>query len=144
MKKLRLLFLVILIALIFSSCQSEPTSVAPVIPTPEPDKAVITGHLIHKGTGIAYVDTLVRLAEVYRNDAGDGAFALDQSFSPGAYTDENGYFIFTNLTPGEFVIVLGDPAVDYLIILDDTTQKAKIYQVDAGKTLDIGDLSVDF
>ncbi len=146
MKKylLTLLLLVLIVSFTLVGCTNKPASLAPTIPTPEATKTVITGQLVNKASSIPYTNTLVRLAEVYRNEQGEGAFALDQSYSPGTYTDENGYFVFSNLTPGEFVMVIGDPTVNYLIITDETTNQAKIYKGDPGQILDIGTLSIEF
>ncbi|HNS62960.1 MAG TPA: hypothetical protein PLS77_13010 [Anaerolineaceae bacterium] len=143
-KSLVLLFLILMPSLILTGCTDEPMNLAPTIATPEANKTVITGRLLNDESSAPYTNTLVRLAEVYRNEQGEGAFALDQSFSPGTYTDENGYFVFNNLTPGEFVMVVGDPTVNYLIIVDETSKQAKIYKGDAGQILDIGTLSIDF
>ena len=137
-----ILTIVTLAVMVLVGCQS--FSKKPAISTPTADKAIITGRLINATDGKPMSGILVRLAEVYRNDAGEGSYVLDQALSPGTESDENGYYVFENLTPGEFVLVLGDPLVKYLIISEPNSEKAKVWKVEPGKILDIGELSVDF
>ncbi len=139
---LLILTIVTLAVMVLVGCQS--FSKKPAISTPTADKAIITGRLINATDGKPMSGILVRLAEVYRNDAGEGSYVLDQALSPGTESDENGYYVFENLTPGEFVLVLGDPLVKYLIISEPNSEKAKVWKVEPGKILDIGELSVDF
>lgn len=139
---LLILTIVTLAVMVLVGCQS--FSKKPAISTPTADKAIITGRLINATDGKPMSGILVRLAEVYRNDAGEGSYVLDQALSPGTESDENGYYVFENLTPGEFVLVLGDPLVKHLIISEPNSEKAKVWKVEPGKILDIGELSVDF
>jgi hypothetical protein len=144
-KSYLLIFTVVILAAIFlTGCQKLFKSKGPTIATPTADRAVITGRLINVTSGKPMSGVLVRLAEVYRNDAGEGSYVLDQALSPGTESDEDGYYVFENLTPGEFVLVLGDPLVRYLIINEPNTEKPKVWKVEPGKILDIGELSVDY
>jgi len=80
------------------------------------------------------------LAEVVRNGE-EGAFLLDIAFSPGTYTNEDGYFVFADLEPMEYVLIIGDVYSDYEVI-NDESGKAKAWKVDAGAVVDTGSISV--
>jgi hypothetical protein len=139
--------LVLLIVLIACSPQiSTNTSTSPteMFPTPETDKAVFAGRVVDmSGTPIGNIE--LRLAEVYRSDDGesDGAYILDTAFSPGTISDENGYFVFSDIEPMEYVLVLGNPENVYEIITDESG-KAKVWEPEANQVLDIGELRTDF
>jgi hypothetical protein len=86
-----------------------PTATPP--PPPESGKATIIGQVTHQD-GSPYTNVIVRLANVARDAEGKGgAYILDIGRSPGTYTDDYGYFIIANITPGEYVIVIGDVEV---------------------------------
>jgi len=119
----------------------------PVEPTeagqPETGKATVTGQVFSLKTDAPLGNTVVRLAEVHRE--GDrGAYLLDTAFSPGDITDEQGYFIFENVEPGEYVLVVGNVEVykGYVIIPEDTG-KPRVYEFEADKIQDVGELTVD-
>lgn len=144
---------VLLLLIIFSACSSQtssdpiPTQSQPKeisFPTPETDKAVFAGRVVDmSGTPISNLQ--LRLAEVYRSEdeSSDGAYILDTAFSPGAISDENGYFVFSNIEPMEYVLVLGNPEKVYEIITDESG-KAKVWETEANQVLDIGELRTDF
>jgi hypothetical protein len=144
---------VLLLLIIFSACssqissdpittQSHPTKIS--FPIPETDKAVFAGRVVDM-SGIPISNLQLRLAEVYRSEdeSSDGAYILDTAFSPGAISDENGYFIFSNIEPMEYVLVLGNPEKVYEIITDESG-KAKVWETEANQVLDIGELKTDF
>ena len=56
---------------------------------------------------------------------------------------ENGYFVFANIKAMEYIIVLGNPEAVYEITLDENG-KAKVWQTEANKVVDIGELVSDF
>jgi hypothetical protein len=112
------------------------------IPAPEEGRATATGRALWKD-GSPHSFTLMRLAEVVRQN-GEGIFILDQAFSPGSRTDENGYFVFQNIPAGEYVLVVGDVMSSYykIVPLEDGT--AKVFNIPAGQVTDLGTVSVDF
>lgn len=125
-----------------STTPTQPPTVT--FPTPEADKAVFAGRVVDmSGTPIANLQ--LRLAEVYRSEdeSSDGAYILDTAFSPGAISDENGYFIFSDIEPMEYVLVLGNPEKVYEIITDESG-KAKVWGTEMNQVLDIGELKTSF
>lgn len=78
------------------------------------DEVSISGYLLNADSHVPAENKILRLAEVYRNPAGD-VFILDMAWSPGTLSGENGYFEFLDVkqlqimkNPAEFVIVIQD------------------------------------
>lgn len=129
-----------------SAGESQVTLQAPE-PTPlgqpETGKATVTGQVFSLKTNAPLGNTVVRLAEVHR-EGERGAFLLDTAFSPGDITDEQGYFIFENVEPGEFVLVVGNVEVyKGYVIIPEESGKPRVYEFEAGKIQDLGELTVD-
>lgn len=132
----------LMILLSFSACTPDATEMVRIIPTPQSGTTTVAGVLVSYD-GVPYTDVIVRLAEVYRKD-GAAAFALDAAFSPGGTTNENGEFVIPNIVPGEYVMIIGDPAVNYIIIDDPETGKARVWMAPLDGILDVGVLQIDF
>jgi hypothetical protein len=118
----------------------ETTVEATPVPKPEAAKSTVTGKVFSTTVSQPYPKAPVWLAEVYRQ-GGDGVYVLDHAFSPAVYADENGVFTISNVDPKDYVIVIGDPEGLYEVIPDDSG-KARVWTLDAGKVLDVGQLSV--
>ena len=113
-------------------------------PTPEAGKATVVGRVFSRQTSQPITNTPVRLAEVHRmSEDGDGAFILDDAFSPGAITDHQGNFVIANVEAREYVIVIGDVNVQYDVIAEPSG-KAQIWNAVADQVLDVGELRVNF
>jgi hypothetical protein len=143
MRKIYLAILGLILSGFMASCAAGGINSPAVTPpvNPEKGKATVTGRVISSIDGSPYVNTLVRLAEVYRE--GDrGAYALDQAFSPGAKTDANGFFIFENITAREYVLVIGDVMKDYKIY-PDNQGKPQVWNAEPDKVLNMGLIKTD-
>ncbi len=66
---------------------------------------------------------------------------LNATSSPGTYADENGVFVFANVTPQEYVIVIGDPEGQNEVI-NDSAGKPKVWNIPADQIYDVGELKV--
>ena len=110
------------------------------VPQPADQKGTVTGNVISTTTNKPYPKAPVWLAEVYRQD-GKGVYVLDHAFSPAVYADDRGVFVIANVDPKEYVIVVGNPDGEYVVIPDDSG-KARVWNVEAGKILDVGTLDV--
>lgn len=94
--------------------------------------------------GQPLTDTSVSLAQVYWNeDRSDGAFVLNGAASPITPLREDGTFTFVNVPPAEYVVVVGDPTGSNVIITEPDG-KARVIELKAGETLDIGELKVEW
>jgi hypothetical protein len=144
MKNKIFLFSVFVLLIFSAACQTSTTNTAPTaIPSPEAGKANVTGTVVSINTGEPYNRIIVRLAEIYRNEQGEGAYALDASFSPFAETDANGKFVFKNIEAREYVLVFGDPMTKYSIVTDETGS-AKVWNIPSDKVTDLGEFKIDF
>jgi len=143
--KLNHILLIVIIFLVLSACtEKESTEISATLPPLSPPSeglASVTGQVIHKETQEPFVDTIVRLAEVVRTEEGEDVFVLDQAFSPGAKTDETGIFVFEDVDPMEYVIVVGDVTGIYEIIPDDDG-KPKVFTATPDEILEVGSLMV--
>lgn len=113
------------------------------IPPPENGKSSLVGFLIDK-KGTPLGNTIVRLAEVYRADdnSEEGAYILDTAFSPGAITDEKGFFMIQNIEPAEYVIVVGDIENNNYEIISQENGRPKVWSTIKDEVLDVGKLIV--
>jgi hypothetical protein len=131
---------------LFTACGRQSASITIGVPTPtpiprpEPGKATITGNLFSTNSDKPLPNTAVWLAEVVRQGE-QGAYVLDAVFSPGVYADENGIFVISNVIPGEYVIVVGDPESQHEII-SESSGKAKVWDIPADQIYDVGELTI--
>jgi hypothetical protein len=138
----RLLILPLLLLVIAAACQARQQGPSPA--KPETGKATVVGRVMAQSTGRPMVDTVIRLAEVYREEAGkeEGAYVLDGAFSPGAITDAEGYFVMENIEPIDYVLVVGDVFSVYKVV-PAASGKPRVWQTKAGEVTDFGVVNID-
>ncbi len=137
-------FYIGLIIMIFmSACSSNGQDLEEkmVIPQPEPGMASVTGRVLSKKNGSPFTGTIVRLAEVVREEGSEGLYILDQAFSPGTKTNDNGLFVFENVEAMEYVIIVGDVESIYEVITNESGTP-QTWEVLSDEILDVGDLHV--
>lgn len=139
-----------------------PTSVVSMLPTPIPfqfptdlnkvqielGKAVVIGRLISSITEQPITNVPVRMAKIHyaeegNKDPNQGAWALDNAFSPYSVSNENGYFIFENVEPVDFVIFVGD-ILDRYNIETDEAELPIPHTAPADTLTDLGDVVVEY
>ncbi len=102
---------------------------------------MVFGRVLSSITGQPIYRVRVAFAEVYRNEE-TAIFVDDAAFSPSAETDASGRFVLSNLSPKEYVIVIGDP-----FGLNDVVRNPdglpKIWNIEADQQIDIGDVRVN-
>jgi hypothetical protein len=138
---IRKIIVIISILLSLVGCQKNVIP-AKGFPTPESGKATVAGRLFSSTNKKALTGTVVRLAEVYRQN-GEGAFLLDAAASPGTVTDQEGYFVFPNVDAKEYVLVVGDPMISYVIVSGSDGQ-AKVWKTESNKITNVGDIYVNY
>ena len=145
---------VVLITLLLFACQTAKipqspsdvqgaTSLDPPV-RPESSKSAMVGQIatISSGGKQPLQGMVVRLATVHwSEDKTEGAFVLDGASAPSAKTVEDGVFIFTDIEPGDYVIVVGD-VMGLHEIISEPDGAAKIYSTAKGQVLDAGLLEV--
>jgi hypothetical protein len=145
MREIRLILIITMALLIIAACSPNTQEMNNPLVTPpaEPEEgmATVTGRVISEDSGLPLSDTIIRLAEVVRQEE-EAAYVLDVAFSPGADSDGEGFFIFENVDPIEYVIIVGDPYENYKVIVAEDG-KAKTWTTVDGQILNVGELIVD-
>jgi hypothetical protein len=144
MKIKNLIIPILILVVLTSACQAGGLAPARTgaVPTPAKDKATVIGRVLSSADSKPFAGIGVHLAQVFTQN-GNSAFALDASHSPSATSDQNGYFTIVDITPGDYVVVVGDPMFSYVIVPDDTDKnKAKLWTIGANKILDLQTIRV--
>lgn len=142
--KLWLIALTLSLFLITACNASSPANDSKTpLPTPASGKATVTGRVLSL-EGKPLTHTAVWLAEVVCDgpDPSRCAFVLDAAFSPGVYTDDQGYFVITNVDPKKYVVTIGDPQSVYYNIPDDSG-RPEVFDIPADKVTDLGELKAN-
>ncbi|HEY1016460.1 MAG TPA: hypothetical protein VGE07_27365 [Herpetosiphonaceae bacterium] len=144
MKRVLLGLMVVVLAACSSGGQNTPaagtTAPAGTPQTAPAGTATIKGRVL-RPDGTPLAETSIRFPEVYRQN-GEAMFVLDEARSPGSITDSEGNFAVVGIPAREYVMVVGDPYTNYVIILETDGTK-KVFNAPADQPLDIGELKVD-
>jgi hypothetical protein len=119
---------------------NEGTAATPVlVPTSAPGKGVVRGIVVHIDTKKPLTDhdgATLFLAGIIDGEVRTAA--LDKLNAPRAIIDTEGNFVFSNVDPGEYVVVMVTPISEFLL-RDSTNQTADlIVKVEADKTFEVG------
>jgi hypothetical protein len=83
------------------------------------------------------------LAETIKDNTGrEVVAAMDRVRSPRTVTDDQGRFVFPNISPGNYGLVLDYVFESYLLLKPDS-QEALLIEVSAEKQIDLGTLLYD-
>lgn len=111
------------------------------IQTPKTGYASVKGQIHSTVTNGPIHGIFVFLAPVTRQ--GDEAiFILETTSSPTTSTARDGTFAFRDITPGEYVMVVGDPLGAYRIYTDPTDHP-QVWNFPADEISDSGTINVD-
>ncbi|MBW6475171.1 MAG: hypothetical protein K0B14_18735 [Anaerolineaceae bacterium] len=131
-----------ILSLCVVSCQNQDQYILDSIPSPEEGRANISGRLqLINQTNIKGISVWV--TPIYRSVSGEGVYALDTSSNPYTLTDEDGYFLFEDIEPGEYILFIGDPMTKFAIVTDDNGE-VRVWDILPNETNDLGVISIDF
>jgi hypothetical protein len=129
---------------------SEPTPVQndPVpfaIPTAASGLAVVTGRMVMMDPlGKPYLTGLYLGNTLYAAEEAESPplVSFSELESPEAVQDvETGQFVFTDIPPGEYALIIWTPVFS-MIVIDPDTGHEMIFQVEADQLKDLGTISV--
>lgn len=146
-----------LLGLLLTGCQNETPPATPppatfdasvvAFPTvvaPTNGTSVVTGFVTSLDTGLPVRQVAVQLAEVYReNESDEGIFVLDYAQSPYTETNDQGWFAFQELPPGEYVLVVGLVESEDYYIAPEESGKPKVWVAVANGVTDVGQIVSD-
>jgi hypothetical protein len=125
-----------------SPVQAQQGETLQQIPTPSPGLGVVVGTLIDQTQGIPMVDRTLYLAPLIKSEDGSMEVArLVAETAPVAQTDAAGRFVFADVTPGRYGIVLSGQANDYLLA-DFRSESEVLVTVEADQTAETGEIWV--
>ncbi|HHY54755.1 MAG TPA: hypothetical protein GYA08_04895 [Chloroflexi bacterium] len=133
-----------------------PEAVYPEV-TPGAETGVLMGRIVttYDQQPRIMAGTSVRLGTIFWNTSNtdgasatptaeaDGVFVIEGGSSPGALTDDNGIFVIENLSPGEYVMAVGDLIGMHEFILAENHDDARVFKVEAGAVLNVGTIEVN-
>lgn len=109
-----------------------------IIPTPASDKSTVTGVLLLDPGQKPVTSVLLALGGVVEKE-GTPMLASLETTSPRALTDINGRFVFTNITPGKYTLIL-DRIIDSYLLNHPEDNSDLLIMPQAGQVLDLGKL----
>jgi hypothetical protein len=109
----------------------------PSVPTPSTGMSAVAGQVVGIGSTTPIKKTPIYLAQVHWDGQHkNAAYALDIARSPATTTDQNGFFVFSDLPPDEYTLIVGD-FYGRNDVVREKNGDARIFQPVAGKTLDV-------
>lgn len=148
MKVKVVVLLLMTLAAFLASCGGavapQPAAVnRPPAPTPNSSSGIVTGQALASDSKAPIKQTPVYLAQIHwDNDHKSAAYVLNISQSPAALTDQNGFFTFTTVPPSEYALIVGEYDGNSDVVRENNGN-ARIYQIEAGKAMDIGVVQVN-
>ncbi len=135
----------ILVLLITTACSV--ASLPPITPTVTlaPGMSRVSGVLQvgSKERAQPAKNALLYLAETVKDSTGGDSFAaLDRIRSPKTIADDQGRFVFSNVPPGNYGLIL-DVIKNSYLLMKPGSEEALLIEVSAGKQVDLGTLLYD-
>ena len=113
-----------------------------VIPEPGKDTGIVIGQLV-SGPDSQPVLGALYLARMINPDEGDmpPIVAFSDSTDPLAVQDQTGRFLFIDISPGDYALMIWNP-VTSTVIQDEKTKEYRIIEVKAGEMTDLGTITL--
>ncbi len=138
----RMILLLALVSFVLSGCHviSDNQNIFGKSATPKilPGNGGIVGVVTKDQSDTPNPGIPVHLAEVFRSNNG-AAYIIDASNSLSSITNDGGEFSFSLIPTGEYVIIIGDPLHEHLIVVDEDG-KAKDLIVQPDQIIDAGSI----
>lgn len=116
------------------------TPVIPVVvPTPKTDLGIVTGKLLSSDPdNPPYIATLYLGSTIKADKEGfPPMVSLSADTDPKALQDDTGAFLFTDVKPGIYALVVWDP-YNSVVVQDEKKENYLTFEVKAGEVTDLG------
>lgn len=113
------------------------------VPQPKPGLGVVTGRVLEQSNNEVYLAPSLILGElVYSSDpdAAPPLVGFSEGSDPKAVQALTGNFVFQDIKPGSYAIVIWTPASSTLLM--DSDGNTTVVEVQADQVLDLGDVFV--
>jgi hypothetical protein len=120
--------------------EAVPTIVLPAV-TQDPSMALVKGVLLYNSKPVP--GAILYLSEVVRSEDGEaGVVAFERSAPTKTFTNTEGEFVFYNIPPGEYGLVIDLIAASYLLSYPDGSEEILV-TISSKETIDLGVLDFD-
>ena len=115
------------------------------IPTPDETSAVVLGQLIEQATNAPYLAPGLYLGALINTDPDDpelpSVFSISTDNDPKAVQALDGAFVFSEVPPGQYALVIWSP-MSLNLVKNPATSQELLIEVAAGETLDLGTIVI--
>lgn len=113
------------------------------IPEPEADSGIVTGQLLTPGPGGSpYIGSLYLASTIASDQEGfPPIVAFSDQVDPLAVQDQSGRFLFTDIAPGNYSLVIWNPVAS-TVIEEPGTNDYMVFEVKAGEVTDLGVIGI--
>lgn len=112
------------------------------IPEPAADSATVSGIIIDITTQRAPFESDLYLGIAQETNKGLPVVTLDREQAPVTTPLKNGQFVFTDVPPGTYGIVLFNPDISFLLDDPNEPERSMMITIQAGQVVDLGVLQV--
>jgi hypothetical protein len=142
-KILSVIPLIILLAVILSSCSTQTASQpAPaVITPPSPGKGAMSGQVIDAASRWSGATVFVFAASYYGDGTSEGFFMLEPSLNPKTELQAGDFFQITNITPGRYILVVG-PTAEEAVLVVNADNNPLLIDIKADQVTELGKLNL--
>ena len=144
---LYIFFSLLLVGVLFSSCSSIPAEedlLSHYQEMLESGKAGLLGKLIDEKK-MPVGGEVVRLGKVvWSEDRTSASFIIDGANSPSTVSKDDGSFVFLNIDPGEYVMVVRNIDINPIVIPEfPGSNTAAIFTTESDKILDVNIIKIN-
>jgi hypothetical protein len=111
-----------------------------IIPTPKANSMVIHGKLLSKETNQILPDIELKLGTIIPVNPGPGYIVSTNESSPRTHTNFRGEFLFDDVGPNDYVLILNTPFNSYPVFSNNDEQ-IEIYE-EVGNLIELGTVYV--
>jgi hypothetical protein len=113
------------------------------IPEPAADSGVVTGQLLTPGPGGSpYIGSLYRASTISSDQEGfPPIVAFSDQTDPLGLQDQTGRFLFSDVAPGTYALVIWTPVAS-TVIEEPGTNEYMLFEVEAGEVTDLGVIGI--